>query len=67
MQFQFGLGIAGINPILEKFQAFQLAKRLDTDEIKILGSQLGAILCTLSRKTLSENRTATDADTATDN
>ena len=129
MQFQFGLRFAVLKPMLEKFQAFQLAKQyywkckllklpkflqdqllrasssvalnlaegsgkrtpadqrrfysiafgslretqaiieleqIDNNEIKILGSQLGAILYTLSRKALSENRTATDAVTATD-
>ena len=50
---------------LRECQAVLELEQIDHDEIKILGSQLGAILYTLSRKTLSENRTATDADTDT--
>jgi hypothetical protein len=48
---------------LRECQAIIELEQITNDEVRILGSQLGAILYTLSRKRLTENRTATDADT----
>jgi four helix bundle protein len=48
---------------LRECQAKIELEQITNDEVRILGSQLGAILYTLSRKRLTESRTATDADT----